>query len=152
MFTKQIKNKNYDAPYSFLEMLSKQQGGELSDESEDVAVNPFLPTEEGPPQLTQAQLIIASQAKEISEMGVQSTVARIDFKSGMMLIPLGLERGVQQGNVFTLWKDKRKAARIRVQSSRNGFSLAYILPKFGTPDQLRPGDNVHVVPEIEETL
>jgi len=134
------------------EMLSKQQGGELSDEAEDVAVNPFLPTDEGPPQLTQAQLIIASQSKEISEMGVQSTVARIDFKSGMMLIPLGVERGVQQGNVFTLWKDKRKAARIRVQSSRNGFSLAYILPKFGTPDQLRPGDNVHVVPEIEETL
>ena len=133
-------------------MLSKQQGGEISDESEDVAVNPFLPTDEGPPQLTQSQLILATQAKEIGELGVPSTVARIDYKSGMMLIPLGTERGVTQGNVFTLWKDKKKTARIRVQSSRSGFSLAYILPKFGNPQQLRPGDNVHVVPEVEETL
>ena len=134
------------------EMLSKQQGGEISDESEEVAVNPFLPTDEGPPQLTQSQLILATQAKEIGELGVPSTVARIDYKSGMMLIPLGTERGVIQGNVFTLWKDKKKTARIRVQSSRSGFSLAYILPKFGNPQQLRPGDNVHVVPEVEETL
>ena len=130
----------------------KKQQGEDSDESEEVAVNPFLPTEEGPPQMTQAQLILATQAKEIGELGVPSTIARIDFNSGMMLIPLGTERGVQQGNVFTLWKDKKKTARIRVQSSRDGFSLAYILPKFGTPQQLRPGDNVHVVPEVEETL
>ena len=134
------------------EMISKQQGGEINGESEDDAVNPFLPTEDGPPVLSQSQLILATQANEIGELGVPSTIARIDFKAGMMLIPLGLERGVQQGNVFTLWKEKRKAARIRVQSSRQGFSLAYILPKFGSPKDLRPGDNVHVVPEVEETL
>jgi len=134
------------------EMVTKQQGAEIDEGSDEDAVNPFLPSEEGPPQLTQSQLILAAQANEIGELGVPSTVARIDFKAGMMLIPLGTERGVQQGNVFTLWKDKRKTARIRVQSSRQGFSLAYILPKFGSPKDLRPGDNVHVVPEIEETL
>ena len=135
-----------------IEEMTKQQGGDISEESEEVSVNPFLPTEDGPPQLTQAQIILASQAKEISELGIPSTIARIDFNSGMMLIPLGSEKGVEQGNVFTLWKDKKKTARIRVQSSRNGFSLAYILPKFGNPKQLRAGDNVHIVPEVEETL
>ena len=96
--------------------------------------------------------MIAAQSKTIGEAGVPSTIARIDGKSGMMLIPLGSDRGIEPGHVFTLWKDKRKAARIRVQSSRQGFSLAYILPRFGTPEKLRPGDNVHVVPALEETL
>lgn len=134
------------------EMVAKQQGVETSDEEEVVAVNPFLPKEDGPPVLTQADIMIAAQSKTIGEAGVPSTIARIDGKSGMMLIPLGSERGVEPGSVFTLWKDKRKAARIRVQSTRQGFSLAYILPRFGNPQNLRPGDNVHVVPETEETL
>ena len=134
-------------------MVAKQQGGEVTDNDEEVAsINPFLPNEDGPPAMTQAEIMIASQSKTIGESGVPSTIARIDGKSGMMLIPLGSERGVEAGSVFTLWKDKRKAARIRVQSSRKGFSLAYILPRFGNPENLRPGDNVHVVPEIEETL
>ena len=59
--------------------MTKQQGGDISEESEEVSVNPFLPTEDGPPQLTQAQIILASQAKEISELGIPSTIARIDF-------------------------------------------------------------------------
>ena len=134
------------------EMIAKQQGGEIANDEEVVAANPFLPQEEGPPVLTQAEIMIAAQSKTIGEAGVPSTIARIDEKSGMMLIPLGSERGVEAGSVFTLWKDKREAARIRVQSSRKGFSLAYILPRFGTPEKLRPGDNVHVVPEVEETL
>jgi hypothetical protein len=135
------------------EMVAKQQGGEVMDDDEEVAaVNPFQPKEDGPPVLTQAEIMIAAQSKTIGESGVPSTIARIDGKSGMMLIPLGSERGVEPGSVYTLWKDKRKAARIRVQSSRQGFSLAYILPRFGNPENLRPGDNVHVVPEVEETL
>ena len=40
----------------------------------------------------------------------------------MMLLPFGVERGVSQGTVFTVWKDKREAVRIR-QSSRDGFLL-----------------------------
>ncbi|MDG1173382.1 MAG: hypothetical protein P8M67_03705 [Opitutales bacterium] len=134
------------------EMVAKQQGGEIVDEEEVASVNPFQIKKEGPPVLSQAELMIASKSKTIGESGVPATIARIDGKSGMMLIPLGSERGVEAGSVFTLWKDKRKAARIRVQSSRQGFSLAYILPRFGSPEKLRPGDNVHVVPETEETL
>jgi len=134
------------------EMVAKQQGGEITEQEDEVAVNPFKPKEDGPPVLTQKDIMIAAQSKTIGEAGVPSTIARIDGKSGMMLIPLGSDRGIEPGHVFTLWKDKRKAARIRVQSSRQGFSLAYILPRFGTPEKLRPGDNVHVVPALEETL
>jgi len=67
----------------------------------------------------------------------------------MLLLPIGKERGVAQGTVFTVWKDKKEAARIRVQSSREGFLLAYILPRFGEPNTLRPGDSVYIVPESE---
>ena len=31
------------------EMIAKQQGGEIDKPDEEVAVNPFLPTEDGPP-------------------------------------------------------------------------------------------------------
>ena len=134
------------------EMISKQQGGEVDQPNEEVSVNPFLPTEDGPPKLSQAELMLAAQAKTIGENGVPSTVGRVDGKSGMILLPLGSERGVELGNVYTLWKENKKAARIRVQSVSQGFSLAYLLPQFGNPQELRPGDSVHVVPEIEETL
>lgn len=134
------------------EMVAKQQGGEITEQEDEVAINPFKPKEDGPPVLSQKEIMIAAQSKTIGESGVPSTIARIDGKSGMMLIPLGSDRGIEPGHVFTIWKDKRKAARIRVQSSRQGFSLAYILPRFGSPEKLRPGDNVHVVPALEETL
>ena len=134
------------------EMIAKQQGGEVEQQDEEVAVNPFLPSEDGPPKLSQAELMLAAQAKTISETGVPSTVGRVDGKSGMILLPLGSERGVLLGNVYTLWKEQKKAARIRIQSVSQGYSLAYLLPQFGNPQDLRPGDSVHVVPEKEETL
>ena len=62
----------------------------------------------------------------------------------MMLLPLGKERGVAQGTVFTVWKDKREAARIRVQSSRDGFLLVYILAKiWRTAKTTTRGFNLH---------
>jgi len=134
------------------EMIAKQQGGEVEQQDEEVSVNPFLPSEDGPPKLSQAELMLAAQAKTISETGVPSTVGRVDGKSGMILLPLGSERGVLLGNVYTLWKEQKKAARIRIQSVSQGYSLAYLLPQFGNPQDLRPGDSVHVVPEKEETL
>ena len=134
------------------EMIAKQQGGEIEKPNEEVTVNPFLPSEDGPPKLSQAELMLAAQAKTIGESGVPSTVGRVDGKAGMILLPLGSERGVALGNVYTLWKANKKAARIRIQSVSQGFSLAYLLPQFGQPQELRPGDSVHVVPEIEETL
>ena len=118
------------------EMISKQQGGEVEQTDVELSVNPFLPTEDGPPKLSQSELMLAAQAKEISESGVPSTVGRVDGKSGMILLPLGSERGVSLGNVYTLWKENKKAARIRIQSVSQGYSLAYLLPQFGSPQDL----------------
>ena len=96
--------------------------------------------------------IAVANQKQISEIGAPSTIARVDSKSGMLLLPFGQERGVLQGTVFTVWKDKREAARIRVQSSRDGYLLAYILPRFGEPQKLRPGDSIYIIPEEEQEL
>lgn len=135
------------------EMLAKQQGGEVAEEISE-EVNPFMvkKNEGGPPEMNELDLIAVSQQKQISEIGSPSTISRVDSKSGMMLLPLGKERGVTQGTVFTVWKDKREAARIRVQSSRDGFLLAYILPRFGEPQKLRPGDSIYIIPEQEQNL
>lgn len=134
------------------EMIAKQKGGEVAEEEYNDEVNPFMIKKAGPPVVSEAQVIAASQMKVIPEIGAPSTIARIDSSSGMLLLPVGKERGVVPGTVFTIWKDKNEAARIRVQSSRDGYLLAYILPRFGEPNVLRPGDSIYIVPEKEETL
>ena len=132
------------------EMVAKQQGGEI-EEPDEASVNPFLPTEDGPPKLSQTELMLAAQAKTIGESGVPSTVGRVDGKSGMILLPLGIERGLLLV-MFTLWKENKKAARIRIQSVSQGFSLAYLLPQFGNPQGLQPETVCMWFLEIEETL
>ena len=126
-----------------------QQGGEVADEEQNPDMDPFMVKKKGPPEVSEVQVIAASQMKVITDIGAPSTIARIDSGSGMILLPVGKERGIIQGTVFTVWKDKKEAARIRVQSSREGFLLAYILPRFGEPNSLRPGDSVYIVPESE---
>ena len=145
-----VKEFNRGREEATKEILAKQSGGEVVDEDNKEKANPFIVKSDAPPVLSQAEIIAVNQSKEISEIGAPSTISRIDNRTGMILLPLGIERGVEQGNVFTLWKDQRKAARIKVQSARDGFLLAYILPHFGTPDKLRPGDNIHVVPDEEK--
>ena len=102
--------------------------------------------------MNELDVIAVTNQKQISDIGAPTTIARVDSKTGMMLLPFGQERGVAQGTVFTVWKDKREAARIRVQSSREGFLLAYILPRFGEPQKLRPGDSIYIIPELEQSL
>ena len=136
------------------EMLAKQQGGEVADEEISEEVNPFLVKKDSTPlpDMNEMDSIAVANQKQISEIGAPSTIARVDSKSGMLLLPFGQERGVMQGTVFTVWKDKREAARIRVQSSRDGYLLAYILPRFGEPQKLRPGDSIYIIPEEEQKL
>lgn len=136
------------------EMLAKQQGGEVAEDKMSEEVNPFMIQKKDfePPSMNDLDNLAASQRKKISEMGAPSTISRVDSENGMMLLPIGSERGVGQGSVFTVWKDKREAARIRVQSSRDGFLLAYILPRFGEPEKLRPGDSIYIIPEKEQEL
>lgn len=145
-----VKEYNRGREDATNELLAKQSGGETVDEEKKVKANPFIVQSEAPPALSQSEIIAVNQSSEISEIGTPSTISRIESRTGMILLPLGTERGVKQGSVFTLWKDQQKAARIRVQSTQNGFLLAYILPHFGTPNKLRPGDNVHVVPNEEK--
>ena len=136
------------------EMLAKQQGGEVAEDKISEEVNPFMvqKKDSGPPEMNELDMMAVSQQKKISEIGAPSTIARVDSKSGMLLLPFGTDRGVAQGSVFTVWKDKKEAARIRVQSSRKGYLLAYILPRFGEPQKLRPGDSIYIIPEEEQKL
>ena len=136
------------------EMVAKQQGGEVAEDKISEEVNPFMvqKKDSGPPEMNELDMMAVSQQKKISDIGAPSTIARVDSKSGMLLLPFGTDRGVSQGSVFTVWKDKKEAARIRVQSSRKGYLLAYILPRFGEPQKLRPGDSIYIIPEEEQNL
>jgi hypothetical protein len=136
------------------EMLAKQQGGvEALADQDSKTKDPFGAKQEGPPQKPDA--VAAEDSTELTmmnEYGIPSSIARIDSRSGMLMLPIGSERGLNQGEIFTLWKGKSEAARIKVQRTQKGYSLAYILPQFGEPNRLRPGDLVQIVPEKQNTL
>ena len=121
------------------EMLAKQKGGVeglASQEAEDE--NPFGVKQDGPPQKPDVAVATedSTELTMMNEYGIPSSIARIDSRSGMLMLPIGSERGLNQGEIFTLWKGKSEAARIKVQSTQKGYSLAYILPQFGEPNRL----------------
>ena len=136
------------------EMLAKQQGGaEGLDAIAEADNNPFGKKDVGPPQLPDAANEETTELTNVmSEYGIPSSIARIDSRSGMLMLPIGSDRGMSQGGVFTLWKGKKEAARIKVQSTQKGYSIAYILPRFGEPNRLRSGDLIQIVPEKNKTL
>jgi len=134
------------------EMLAKQQGVEADVGDGEADANPFLVAQDGPPMLPDGAIEKVTEMSEMNEFGVNSTIARIDSRSGMLMLPIGSDRGMSAGEIFTLWKGRKEAARIKVQSTDKGFSLAYILPRFGEPNRLRPGDLIKVVPEQKKTL
>jgi len=137
------------------EMLAKQQGGaEGLDPTAQADTNPFNQTPDGPPQLPTdtATEETTELSNVMSEYGIPSSIARIDSRAGMIMLPIGSDRGMSQGEIFTLWKGQKEAARIKVQSTQKGYSIAYILPRFGEPNRLRSGDLIQVVPEKKKTL
>jgi hypothetical protein len=90
--------------------------------------------------------------EEASKYGVATSIARIDKGSGMLMLPVGSEKGIARGGIWTIYKAQEAAARIKVQSSAKNYSLSYILPRFGNPSRLRPGDVIQVVPQTNKTL
>jgi hypothetical protein len=134
------------------EMVAKQTGGETLENGTELAANPFDTDDSGPPMVPDGTVEKITEMNGINEFGVTSTIARIDSRSGMLMLPIGSDRGLSAGEVFTLWKGQKEAARIKVQSTDKGFALAYILPRFGEPNRLRPGDLIQIVPEKKKTL
>lgn len=134
------------------EMMAKQTGGDKVSEETALATNPFDTKAEGPPMVPDGVVEEITGISQMNEFGVTSTIARIDSRSGMLMLPIGSDRGMTAGEIFTLWKGTREAARIKVQSTDKGFALAYILPRFGEPNRLRPGDLIQIVPEKKKTL
>ena len=117
--------------------VAKQLGGASAAMQYADALSPY-------PDKTDPQESI--EKKEIAQEGTSSEIARIDNEAGMLVLPVGKESGATKGHVFGVWKDKREAARIRVQSSRDGYMLAHILPSFGDPEYLRRGESVLIIP------
>jgi hypothetical protein len=137
------------------EMLAKERGGtEGLGDTAEANTNPFNKKDDGPPQLPPdtAQEDTTELTNVISEYGIPSSIARIDSRSGMLMLPIGSDRGMSSGEIFTLWKGKKEAARIKVQSTQKGYSIAYILPRFGEPNRLRSGDLIQIVPQKKNTL
>ena len=90
--------------------------------------------------------------EEVSKYGLATSIARIDKGSGMLMLPVGSEKGISRGGIWTIYKAQEATARIKIQSSAKNYSLAYILPRFGNPSRLRPGDVIQVVPHGDKTL
>ena len=90
--------------------------------------------------------------EDVSKYGLATSVARIDRGAGMLILPVGSEKGIARGGIWTIYKDQQAMARIKIQNAGKDYSLAYILPRFGNPSRLRPGDVIQVVPQTDKTL
>jgi hypothetical protein len=90
--------------------------------------------------------------EEVSKYGLATSIARIDRGAGMLILPVGSDKGLARGAIWTIYKDQQAMARIKIQNAGKDYSLAYILPRFGNPSRLRPGDVIQVVPQTDKTL
>ena len=50
------------------------------------------------PVINEMDAIAVANQKQISEIGAPSTIARVDSKSGMLLLPFGQEKRSDAGN------------------------------------------------------
>ena len=138
---------------SGIDYMIKQQTGSNVVSDENQTSNPFrdllvdgnsLPVAPAGSNLTTPD--------EVSKYGLATSIARIDKGSGMLMLPVGSEKGIARGGIWTIYKAQEATARIKVQSSAKKYSLSYILPRFGNPSRLRPGDVIQVVPQANKTL
>jgi len=77
--------------------------------------------------------------------GIVTNVARISARDGIIILPVGSEEGLTPGSMFTLIKEGKQAARIKVTQITPTYCIANILPQFGDPRRLRPGDQIQVI-------
>ena len=77
--------------------------------------------------------------------GIMTNVLRILPRDGLIILYIGSENGLSNGNLFTLVKEGKQAARIKITDTKPKYCVANILPEFGDPRNLRAGDQVKVV-------
>ncbi|MFP6855506.1 MAG: hypothetical protein VB980_06955 [Opitutales bacterium] len=78
-------------------------------------------------------------------VGIVTNIARISASDGIIILPIGSGEGLTSGSTFTLVKEGRKTARIKVTQITPTYCIANILPQFGDPRRLRPGDQIQVI-------
>ena len=141
-----------------VDYMMKQQTGANVAKDDNKTENPFNPggvspnVPPPPPGPRPGPSGTVTALEEVSKYGLATSIARIDKSSGMLMLPVGSEKGIAQGGIWVIYKAQEPTARIKVQSANKKYSLAYILPRFGNPSRLRPGDVVQVVPQPNNTL
>ena len=100
------------------EMMAKQTGGENVDQDSELAKNPFAAEKDGPPSVPDGTVEEITEISQMNEFGVTSTIARIDSRAGMLMLPIGSDRGLTAGEIFLLCgkgKKKQRESRFKVQ-------------------------------------
>jgi hypothetical protein len=73
------------------------------------------------------------------EKGERLSVSYIqyDFQAGFLGLPVGMERGIEKGMVFSVRAEGRNLCRIKIRDTSVKNSVALIIPLFGNPVELR---------------
>ena len=88
---------------------------------------------------------IAGGLNDQNVNAIVTNVARISARDGVIILPIGSNRGMVLGGTFTLVHNGKQAARIKVTQATDTYCVANILPKFGDPHRLRPGDQIQII-------
>ena len=60
-----------------------------------------------------------------------------DFQAGFLGLPVGLERGIEKGMIFSVRANGKKLCRIKINDVSPRNSVGMIIPLFGNPVELR---------------
>ena len=120
------------------EMMAKQTGGENVDEDSELAKNPFAAEKDGPPSVPDGTVEEITEISQMNEFGVTSTIARIDSRAGMLMLPIGSDRGLTAGEIFTLWKGKKKQRESRFKVQIRVLHLPIFYPALESPTDFDP--------------
>lgn len=81
----------------------------------------------------------------VTGTAIQTSIAKINKKQGLVVIPVGTVQSIEAGNKLYVHKGDKEIALLNVIESGADYSVASIIPSFGSPSRLRNGDSIKLV-------
>lgn len=103
------------------------------------------PTTPGTISIPTAGTPIELVAVESVPTGLISSIASVNRSAGLIALNSGSSQGIQPGQVVILRDGFSDLARVQIAETRDGFSVARILPDSLNPGALRAGKSVELV-------
>jgi len=90
-------------------------------------------------------LDVDPNSQEDDSVGITTKVTRINVRAGIIILPVGSTKGIAKGDEFTLLRNGKQAARIKITDSQPKYCIADLVPLLHDGRGLQVGDKIKVV-------